>query len=75
MTHLDHNYRLGLLKPDDVPAVLSAILRDSAKPFNRHSPPLYPAHWRGRMGLSKDEQLRLFTTYHPSVLGGITIES
>ncbi|KAF8235219.1 hypothetical protein L208DRAFT_1392745 [Tricholoma matsutake] len=58
-----HGEWLGFLKPDDVPAVLSTILHDNAKPFNKDRPPLCPPHWRGRMGLSKDEQLHLFSTY------------
>jgi hypothetical protein len=66
MSHLGHNSRLGLLKPDDIPAVLSTILHNSPGPVEdlKYSPPLCPPHWRGRMGLSKDEQLRLFTTYN-----------
>ena len=65
MIDLDVNFRLGLLKPDDVPTMLSAILQLhlSPKPFNKHVPPLCPPHWRGRMGLTKDEQLHLFATY------------
>ncbi len=53
--------RLGLVTPDLVPSLLDAIMDHS-----RTTPPLR-GHWRGRMGLDKDQQLELYdrTTTQP----------
>ncbi|KAG5644528.1 hypothetical protein DXG03_008270 [Asterophora parasitica] len=55
-----HGDWLGLLKPEDVPSVLTSILEYSIRPFGAQDKPIVPRHWRGRMGLSKDEQVELF---------------
>jgi hypothetical protein len=44
----------------DVAEILDAILALPARPLNSDDIPLCPRHWRGRMGLSKDEQIQLF---------------
>lgn len=54
--------RLGRLSAEDVPQVLKAILeRTPQSPKN--DAPLCPRHWRGRMGLGKDEQLELLASH------------
>jgi len=55
--------RLGRLKPDDVPGVLETIINTTPRPLTPHDPPLVPLHWRGRMGLGKDQQLQLYASY------------
>ncbi|KAI0300538.1 Sucrase/ferredoxin-like-domain-containing protein [Multifurca ochricompacta] len=54
---------LGELRPDDVPAVLDVIMKMKQKqqylPVDLAHAPLLPTHWRGRMGLSQDEQIQL----------------
>lgn len=57
--------RLGSLTPEDVPTVLDKILEHPVAPFDANQPPLYLERWRGRMGLSKDEQLELYTSHAP----------
>lgn len=59
----DTHARLGRLKADDVPELLQAILERPRRPFTALDPPLLPAHWRGRTGLAKDEQVELFTSH------------
>ncbi|KAH7915539.1 Sucrase/ferredoxin-like-domain-containing protein [Hygrophoropsis aurantiaca] len=51
---------LGLVNPEDVPQVLDAILALPSRPLNANDAPLCPPHWRGRMDLSKEEQIELF---------------
>lgn len=55
--------RLGELRSDDVPRVLDAILAQPIRPFGPQNYPIVPDHWRGRMGLGKDEQISLFESY------------
>ncbi|GLB40948.1 putative sucrase/ferredoxin-like [Lyophyllum shimeji] len=57
-----HGEWLGRLEPGDVPAVLSEILDSPIRSFGPEDRPLSPLHWRGRMGLSKLEQLELFAS-------------
>lgn len=64
-----HGEWFGLLKPPDVPALLSEILATNCRPLERTTPPLFPHHWRGRMGLSKDEQVALFNSLPRSLSG------
>ena len=59
-------YRLGRLTPSDVPGVLTGILNTKPQPLGPSAPPLVPQHWRGRMGLSKDDQVELFISYQSS---------
>ena len=57
--------RLGLVKPEDAPAIVARAcedLKQNAKPLGRFDPPAFPAHWRGRMGLTPDEQKELHTS-------------
>lgn len=54
--------RLGQLRPEDVPSVLDAIAARMDAVGVRYHPdvaPLLPRHWRGRMGLDKEEQIEL----------------
>ncbi|TCD63315.1 hypothetical protein EIP91_005696 [Steccherinum ochraceum] len=51
---------LGNLRDHHVPQVLDAILAQHEEYADYvHAPPLVPHNWRGRMGLSKDQQLSL----------------
>lgn len=55
-------YRLGLVKPEDAPAIVARACEDlnrGVKPLGRLEPPVFRAHWRGRMGLTLDEQKEL----------------
>ncbi|RDB25995.1 Altered inheritance of mitochondria protein 32 [Hypsizygus marmoreus] len=61
-----HGEWLGRLKPHDVLSVLSSILEHAPRPFSGQMPPLVPQHWRGRMGLSKDEQIQLLDAHSHS---------
>ncbi|KAF5310073.1 hypothetical protein D9619_010335 [Psilocybe cf. subviscida] len=57
---------LGLVKPEDVPSINSwatNALEQGARPLRLSDPPSFPAHWRGRMGLSKEEQKDLLAKY------------
>ncbi|KAF8651386.1 hypothetical protein AX16_004809 [Volvariella volvacea WC 439] len=56
---------LGYVKPEHVPSVLDSILHLPIKPTSEHDTPLLPYHWRGRMGLSKEEQMHLYNTHNP----------
>lgn len=52
-------FRLGNLRPDDAPRVLDVIMGEPlSKDLART--PLVHTHWRGRMGLTKDEQLQQY---------------
>ncbi|KAF9465998.1 Sucrase/ferredoxin-like-domain-containing protein [Collybia nuda] len=62
---LPHGEWLGLLTPEDIPTVLDKILAHTPAPFDASQPPLYPERWRGRMGLSKDEQSELYMLHAP----------
>ncbi|KAG0702660.1 Sucrase/ferredoxin-like-domain-containing protein [Suillus ampliporus] len=55
-----HGEWLGEVEPEDVPGILDAILTLPARPRNADEIPICLPHWRGRMGLSKDEQVQLF---------------
>ncbi|KAH9042608.1 Sucrase/ferredoxin-like-domain-containing protein [Lactarius pseudohatsudake] len=50
---------LGGLRPDNVPGVLDVIMEQSS-PVDLAGTSLLPTHWRGRMGLTRDQQLRRF---------------
>ncbi|OJA12970.1 hypothetical protein AZE42_04706 [Rhizopogon vesiculosus] len=50
----------GEVEPTDVPEILDAILALPVRPLNPDEIPTCPRNWRGRMGLSKDEQIQLF---------------
>lgn len=62
--HLTFFYRLAQLRAEHAPALLDAI---AAQPFSNVEgetrPPLMPEHWRGRMGMSMDEQRRFIEQY------------
>ncbi|KAJ7251117.1 Sucrase/ferredoxin-like-domain-containing protein [Mycena haematopus] len=58
-----HGEWLGMLTPADVRSVLDAILSSEIRPFTPFDPPLCRQFWRGRMGLPKDEQLSLHSSY------------
>ncbi|KAG9311417.1 Sucrase/ferredoxin-like-domain-containing protein [Chiua virens] len=58
-----HGEWLGQVKPENVPDIIDAILARPVRPMHSEDMPLCPSHWRGRMGLSKDEQLDLFTRF------------
>jgi len=58
-----HGEWLGMLKPGDVPTALSEIFDLFIRPFGPEDKPTFPLHWRGRMGLSKQEQVELFESY------------
>ena len=60
--------RLGYVKPEDVSTILDRALEEHTLDLewdSSTSPPLIPSHWRGRMGLEKEEQLALATAYPP----------
>ncbi|KAF9648340.1 hypothetical protein BDM02DRAFT_3155793 [Thelephora ganbajun] len=57
---------LGHVKPEDVSNILDKVLEDHALDWNPSTtPPLLLSHWRGRMGLEKEQQLALAAA-HPS---------
>ncbi|KAJ6598298.1 Sucrase/ferredoxin-like-domain-containing protein [Mycena vulgaris] len=58
-----HGEWLGMLTPHHVPLVLNAILSSEQRPCTSFDPPLCHDHWRGRMGLAKDEQLSLHSSH------------
>jgi hypothetical protein len=66
-----HGEWLGLVTPSDVTSILSAILLRPIKPHREDDPLLLPEHWRGRMGLGKDEQIELFGKLCTAPLGGM----
>jgi len=55
--------RLGQVKADDVLRVIDAILAQPTRPLADLDQPTLPSHWRGRMGIGKDEQVALFRHY------------
>ncbi|EMD36547.1 hypothetical protein CERSUDRAFT_156239 [Gelatoporia subvermispora B] len=59
-----HGDWLGLVDVGDVPGVLDEILarNDALKEYRASLAPLCRKFWRGRMGLSKDEQLALLSS-------------
>lgn len=57
--------RLGRLVPEDAPSVIDAVLETPARPMGSYDPPMLLQHWRGRIGLSKDEQLQLYNSVIP----------
>lgn len=60
---LRRNTRLGNLNPDSVPDILDAIVRRPPVPSGPTDAPLSPPHWRGRMGLGKEEQVQLYRSF------------
>ncbi|KAF9479146.1 hypothetical protein BDN70DRAFT_807455 [Pholiota conissans] len=57
---------LGLVKPEDAPSLVARACEDlkkGAKPLGTTDMPAFPAHWRGRMGLTKEEQKELHATF------------
>ncbi|EGN94489.1 hypothetical protein SERLA73DRAFT_188415 [Serpula lacrymans var. lacrymans S7.3] len=61
-----HGEWLGLVQPEDVPSIVDTVLAVPLRPLTADDAPLFPSHWRGRMGLSKGEQVDLFASYHSS---------
>ncbi|KAF8833685.1 hypothetical protein BDN67DRAFT_976484 [Paxillus ammoniavirescens] len=55
-----HGEWLGEVEPDNVPEILDAILARPVRPMNTEEMPICPSHWRGRMGMGKEEQIELF---------------
>ncbi|KAF9447355.1 hypothetical protein P691DRAFT_671682 [Macrolepiota fuliginosa MF-IS2] len=58
-----HGEWLGQLRLGDVPHVIDTVLAHPIRPFTGQDSPILPTHWRGRMGLGKDEQISLFENY------------
>ncbi|KXN89183.1 Altered inheritance of mitochondria protein 32 [Leucoagaricus sp. SymC.cos] len=58
-----HGEWLGQLRAIDVPQVIDSILTRPTRPFRDRDPPILPDHWRGRMGLGKDEQISIFEEF------------
>jgi len=50
---------LGGLRPHDVPRVLDVIMEQSS-PMDLARTSLLPTHWRCRMGLTRDQQLKRY---------------
>ncbi|KAH7926571.1 hypothetical protein BV22DRAFT_1008760 [Leucogyrophana mollusca] len=61
-----HGEWLGLVEPHDVSQILDAVLAAPSRPMAASEAPLCPSHWRGRMNLSKEEQLELYSSFHGS---------
>ncbi|KAG8953882.1 hypothetical protein FRC04_001512 [Tulasnella sp. 424] len=58
----------GNVRPRDVPSLLSLFVPPPSSPLDYPSltsHPLFRAHWRGRMGLSKDQQSQLYVESLP----------
>ncbi|KAF8962119.1 Sucrase/ferredoxin-like-domain-containing protein, partial [Flammula alnicola] len=54
---------LGLIKPEDAPEIIVGAceaLEQGVKPLGLAEMPFLTSHWRGRMGLTKQEQKELF---------------
>ena len=51
------------MKPENVPEIIDAILARPVRPMHPEEMPICPSHWRGRMGLSKEEQIELFDRF------------
>ncbi|KAF5354258.1 hypothetical protein D9756_007068 [Leucocoprinus leucothites] len=58
-----HGEWLGQVKAGDVPQVIDSILAQPTRPFTDQDQPIIPIHWRGRMGIGKDEQISFFENY------------
>lgn len=58
-----HGDWLGNVRPEHVPSIVDAVLQLPVRPSSEHEPPLLPALWRGRMGLSSDQQSSLYEKY------------
>ncbi|KDR79275.1 hypothetical protein GALMADRAFT_1230940 [Galerina marginata CBS 339.88] len=57
---------LGIVKPEDAPSIIKQAyeaLRRGVEPLDASTPPWFLSNWRGRMGLSKEEQQELWTKY------------
>jgi len=60
--------RLGYVNPKDVPSILDKVLQDQTLDWNSSTaPPLLLSHWRGRMGLEKEQQLALAASHTPKI--------
>ncbi|KAF9235470.1 Sucrase/ferredoxin-like-domain-containing protein [Melanogaster broomeanus] len=55
-----HGEWLGEVEPENVPEILDGILERPVRPMHAEEMPICPSHWRGRMGLGKEEQIELF---------------
>ena len=51
------------MKPENVPEIIDDILARPVRPMHLEEMPICPSHWRGRMGLSKEEQIELFDRF------------
>jgi hypothetical protein len=51
--------RLGRLRPKDVPGVLDAVMEQPSR-MDLACTQLVTHNWRGRMGLTKEEQLERY---------------
>ncbi len=60
-----HIHRLGGLRPSDIPRVLDIIM-EQPSPMDLARTPLLATHWRGRMGLTRDQQLQLYLRHRDS---------
>ncbi|KZT19414.1 hypothetical protein NEOLEDRAFT_969832 [Neolentinus lepideus HHB14362 ss-1] len=61
-----HGEWLGNVRPEHVPSIVDAVLARPLQPSARNDePPLLPELWRGRMGLTIDQQIALYTKYVP----------
>ncbi|KAF8443999.1 Sucrase/ferredoxin-like-domain-containing protein [Boletus edulis BED1] len=58
-----HGEWLGNVKPENIPEIIDAILARPVRPMHPEEMPICPSHWRGRMGLSKEEQVELFNRF------------
>jgi len=58
-----HGEWLGNVSPDSVPDILDAILQRPSIPSTANEAPLSLLHWRGRMGLTKEEQVQLYHSF------------
>ncbi|KAL1741958.1 Sucrase/ferredoxin-like-domain-containing protein [Schizophyllum fasciatum] len=58
-----HGEWFGLLRPEHVPDLLQQALSVPARPRTADDAPLFRDHWRGRMGLSQDEQKLLLSSH------------
>ncbi|KAH0828703.1 Sucrase/ferredoxin-like-domain-containing protein [Lanmaoa asiatica] len=58
-----HGEWLGKVEPGNVPEMIDAILARPIRPMHAEEMPICLSHWRGRMGLSKDEQIELINRF------------
>jgi len=49
--------RFGQVKADDVLDVIDSVLAQPTRPFTSLDRPILPKHWRGRMGMDKEDQI------------------